>query len=275
MTFKKLIRDTEIYVHLEGAEVRHLLKQFINDSILDFSRLNEWIYLKEHEQIILDGSDSYSLSNLMNGFSGEISLFSGKTMYQKTKYENYIQYSSRTRIYAIYGDNLYVDGSDVTLDFLFKSTGYKYITFPIINIEDLIVHIAGDQTTYLRDKLYLTINGSTGNDAKYTIESFTVTGTSPNIQTNIVINLPTADLTIDGNVLIERDNILEFDTDEVPAIIHYPDVIQKMTALKMFKYLDDAESSDREAALLSLKINTLKSHEKRTEKNGVPKVVKR
>ena len=280
MTFSELVRDTELYIHLEGAEVRHLIKQFISDSILDFVRLKNWSRVNVFETITLDGSGSYLLSNLMNNFSGEIGLYSGATQYTKTKYENYIQYSSKSGLYAIYGDRIYIEGDNVDLTFMFKSTGYKYVAFSIYSYAANEINISGDISSWITNKNSVIVSdsaditGTLTNDGTYTFLTggYAVAGGNTTITT--IETVPNIGIT-NGFLLVKRKNIVEFDTDEAPVIEFYPDVIQKMAALKMFKYLDDAESSDREAALLSLKINTLKADENRTEKMGVPHIVKR
>jgi len=216
----------------------------------------------------------------MNNFSGEIGLYSGATQYTKTKYENYIQYSSKSGLYAIYGDRIYIEGDNVDLTFMFKSTGYKYVAFSIYSYAANEINISGDISSWIINKNSIIvadsvdITGALTNDGTYTFldGNYTVAGGNTTITT--IETVPNIGIT-NGFLLVKRKNIVEFDTDEVPVIVFYPDIIKVFTAYKILSHLDDDISSSKEWRILQNKIKILEEDENRTEKMGVPHIIKR
>jgi len=113
MTFQALIRSIQLYVHLENPEITHLIKDWINESILEFCRINEWEKLKVSDKITLDGTGEYSLDNtlLSSVFAGEIALLnSAGEKLTKFNYDTYLATPSKAGIWAVFGNKLYVEG---------------------------------------------------------------------------------------------------------------------------------------------------------------------
>ena len=65
MTFSELVRQTELYLGMEGQEPAYMIKQFINESIIEFCNMHEWQKLKMSDVIILTNANSYDLSVLL------------------------------------------------------------------------------------------------------------------------------------------------------------------------------------------------------------------
>lgn len=270
MNYKNLYRDVELYLNMEGADARYHIKSFINDAIIDFVRLYNWQFSMVKETVQLDGSGLFSLSNLENRFAGEINLFVGSNLYTKLDFSIYNQSPSPSGYYSLFGNDLYI-GGDSEIDFIYKTTGYKYTEFNITGFSGNGFVIAGNQTEYFREKTSIGIRRSTANDSIYTIVSVNYTTDTIIEVSEIIPDL----ITIDGVVAIERSNILEFDTDEVVITEHYSDVIKHLTALKMLYYLGDMEEYRKEENLTLFKVQGLKKHENRMNKEGMLKVIAR
>jgi len=135
MIFKDLYRGIELYLHIQGTEARYLIKDFINESILDFLRLKEWERAKTVEDIALDGSGQYDLDTILtNFFGGEIALLTeGGMELKKYNYDTYLQLTNKTDTYALLGNILFVEGDGVTLKFIYKTMGNPY---PLVNDDD-------------------------------------------------------------------------------------------------------------------------------------------
>ena len=128
MTYQSLARDIELYLHIQGAKTRALIKSFINEAILDFLRTKEWKKAKAAYSLALNGTGSYDLSTLVPDFEGEIMLLdSDGVEYQKNEYETYLQYTNKTNLYSILGTTLYVEGdTGTTLTLMYISRGTDY-----------------------------------------------------------------------------------------------------------------------------------------------------
>lgn len=66
---------------------------------------------------------------------------------------------------------------------------------------------------------------------------------------------------------------LSDDTDEIPALIYYTDVIKKFVIVKFLDFMN--EDSSRENNLLALKIESLKRGENRGRNSGMPQMIQR
>lgn len=64
-------------------------------------------------------------------------------------------------------------------------------------------------------------------------------------------------------------------TQEPKALIHYYDIIKRMVAVRMLKYLEDHENAKIEQQEMLFDIQELKKAENRAEKNGKPKTIVR
>jgi len=196
MTYYDLVRNIELYLHIQGSEARYLIKDFINSSILDFIRIFEWKYTRNSDIITLNGSGQYDLSTVLSmPFYGELSLLSKSGQeYTKYNYDTYLRLTSKAYAYAIFGNNLYVEGNNNDLTFLYVTPGTPY---------------------------------------------------------------PLAD-----------------DDDENLVTLYYWDIIKKMTIIKMLNYLDD-ETVAKEENDLKFKLVSLKEQERRIQKQGKFKMVRR
>lgn len=138
MKFSQLVREIELYLHIQGTENRNLVKGFINDSSLEFLRLGEWDKCKKMDVITLDGTDVYPLNGtgriLTNVFHAELGLInsSGETYY-KVDYNTYLISTEKEYLWSIFGNELYVTGDAVDLNFLYKTPG---VIFPLSNDDD-------------------------------------------------------------------------------------------------------------------------------------------
>jgi len=144
MIFQDLLREIELYLHIDNEESRYLIKSFINESITDFVRLREWEELKKVVDITLTGAGSYSLNSLTDPFEGEIALLTeGGNEYHKWDYKNYLQLSSKSQQYAISGKILYVTGSTGTLKLNYISRGIP-LTLVLDTDENLVTKYYAD-----------------------------------------------------------------------------------------------------------------------------------
>lgn len=189
MNYGNLVNEIRLYLSMQGTEMMHMIKSFLNESIIDFVRIYEWEKSKVAEIITLDGSGSYDLSAVLtNPFEGEIGLIdsSGAEM-QKFDYKMYATLDDKTGYYSIFGNTLYVGGTTGDLTFMYISPGNPY---PLVN-----------------------------------------------------------------------------DTDENLITLYYWQIIKKMTASYMLKYISDPQAAE-EDKMIAFKINSLRSMENRTRKQG-------
>ena len=131
MQFLQLIREIELYVHMEGDKIREMIKRHINEAILDFLRTKEWDKVKAIATFTLDGSGSYAISTgatpIAADFEGEIGLFNDSgTEFTKLGYPYYLRAENRAEAYSILGDNLYVDGNSGDLTLIYVARGAQY-----------------------------------------------------------------------------------------------------------------------------------------------------
>jgi hypothetical protein len=128
MTFKEIVREVEKYCHVEGANIRELIKGFINESVLDFIRLDEWKWTEAVDTISLDDSDTYDLiAELSNPFHGEIALVdSSGEEYVKLSYKDYLRTPDKTYYWAIMNTTLYCTGNNLDVHLIYKTTGDGY-----------------------------------------------------------------------------------------------------------------------------------------------------
>jgi hypothetical protein len=129
MQFGALVTEVKNYVRVQGADNEELIKDFINESILDFIKLDEWKHTRQIETITLDGSGSYSLAAFTSGqFWGEIELVKADngSKYDKYDYKEWIRATDKNNLYSIFGGNLYVEGDGFDLSFLYIDQGSPY-----------------------------------------------------------------------------------------------------------------------------------------------------
>lgn len=128
MTFKNLIRGVERYIRMKGNRIHEMIKDMINESVLEFIRLEEWRMIKVAETITLDDSGSYDLSSLLiKRFDGELALLnSAGNEFQKYDYKTYLQLSSKDKFYSLLGAVLYVEGTGEDLTLVYITAGEDY-----------------------------------------------------------------------------------------------------------------------------------------------------
>jgi len=128
MNFGLLRRSVELYVHLEGTKQRKLIEDFINDSVLEFLRLDEWNKCIKTDVISLDDSNVYDLTDmqniLSNVFHAEVELVDENDQtYYKVDYKTYIKSADKRYLWAIEGTNLYITGTATDINFVYKTPG--------------------------------------------------------------------------------------------------------------------------------------------------------
>jgi hypothetical protein len=128
MTYKELIREVQKYLHIQGASSEDLIKGFINESILDFARLDEWEKMKKTEIISLDDSNSYDLNTVLTEpFHGELNLVTeAQDEYLKLAYNLYLTAEDKSEYWSVDGLTLYVTGKDLDVNFQYISLGADY-----------------------------------------------------------------------------------------------------------------------------------------------------
>lgn len=131
MIYIDLIREIELYTHMEGAQIREMIKRHINEAILDFLRMKEWEKVKNVVSVALNGSGAYTITGgatpIAADFEGEIELLdSGGIPYSKVGYSLYLQHSDKSGVYSILGDTLYVEGDSGTLTLIYIARGDEY-----------------------------------------------------------------------------------------------------------------------------------------------------
>jgi hypothetical protein len=127
MTFQEIIQAVEFDTRMRGTDdnTKYLIKREINNAILAFVRLHEWIQCRVMETITLTDATSYDLSSLLsNYFAGEIALFAMAQRYTKKGLDYYQLLTTKTNYYAVAGGVLYVQGDAGTeLSFLYNTPG--------------------------------------------------------------------------------------------------------------------------------------------------------
>lgn len=126
MVFSEIKRRVYAYLHFqENAELKDMVNQFVNESIIDFIRLQTWSKTIVAEDLLLDNSDSYDLATLTNFFDSEVALVNpdANVEYDKYNYKNYLELVTKTNKYAVLADTIYVTGDDTTLKLFFNSPG--------------------------------------------------------------------------------------------------------------------------------------------------------
>ncbi len=262
MTFQNLYRQVERYLNMEGADVRNHIKDFINDSIIDFIRLYNWEYSRTIEDITAV-SEIFNLNDLSGRHSSILDIFTGSTRLKKISYIR-----SRTSVmsgtYSVVGNILYLPGpGDYSI--LYKSFGSRYIDFVIVSMADFIITVSGNIIDYLRpqSEVFLPSGNSHG------IVSYDIVDGNTDIEVDTEVG------ETEPVLLIEKDSILQYDTDSVAVIQHYGDIIKHLTALKMLNYLGDTDEAGKEERIIAMKIDTLKRHENRSDKEGRDMVIAR
>jgi hypothetical protein len=138
MTLAEIINDISHYLRVRGTEQQYMFRSFLNDSILDFLRLDEWERCKSSYTLTLDGSLSYNLDTLLAGsgsnvfdpFFGEIALFQSGQSLIKKNYENYISLDEQEGYWAMLGNTIYIIGDGDTAELVYKSPGWP---FPLLD----------------------------------------------------------------------------------------------------------------------------------------------
>jgi len=137
MTFVQLINKVEKRIKLAGPELRYRIKDFINDAILDFIRFYNWRYAQQVATFTTDDSGSYPLTTgvtpiiTSDPFYGEIELIrdgKGDTQkyFRKVSYREYVRNVSKTRLWSIFNDTLYIIGTDQDLTLFYLTPGDPY-----------------------------------------------------------------------------------------------------------------------------------------------------
>jgi len=142
MTLAELTLEIEQYINLRGSTITELARQFINESIIEFSNLYNWRFIKIVDVITLDGSEEYDLDDtiLSSTFLRELKLFrtyasventaDKSTNYRKLEYENYVQLADKTYYYAIFGEKIYISGNSGDLQFMYITPG-DFTNYPL------------------------------------------------------------------------------------------------------------------------------------------------
>lgn len=123
MQFSVLVTAVQNYVRITGTDMLPVIKDFINESIIEFVRLRDWRMLKAFDTITTDGTGYYDLPD---DFLREIDLFSSEMRYNKREYSGYVLDQNKTYLYSVFGDKIYVDGTGASLTFLYLSKGDPY-----------------------------------------------------------------------------------------------------------------------------------------------------
>lgn len=123
MTYLELRTEISNYVRVNSADMTSRINEFINESIIEFVRRNEWIHTKKVYELTLDGSDSYSVPTY---FYGELGLYSTDREYDKKTYTRYVRETDKSYLYSIYNSYIYVSGSSGTLYFEYLTKGDPY-----------------------------------------------------------------------------------------------------------------------------------------------------
>lgn len=133
MTFVDLLKRIERYIRLDSPEIRYVLKDFVNDAIVDFIRIWDWQYLIKSAPFTTDGSDSYNIATIIGDdpFYGAIEMFrpgisdTGKS-FKKVTYSEYVKALDKSSIWATSGGLLYREGTGEDLIFFFLTPGDPY-----------------------------------------------------------------------------------------------------------------------------------------------------
>jgi hypothetical protein len=273
MIYRELKQAIELYTHVSSSEIAELTKQFVNESVLTFSRMYPWEKLKVSETISLNGSGSYVLDNsiLRNVFGFEINLVSMEL--EKVNYEDYSKLDDKTGYWSILGDTLYVEGDDTDLTFIFISPGQYPKEHTIFNVDtgDKQFIIANDVRPYFKAGKKIFVSGSTGNDGTYTVISIGYDDISTFL--NVSETIPSA--VVDGTVRSSfQYPFIGNDYDEINATVYYWDVIKQMVICNIMDYLGD-ETIQKEELNLQRKLSLLKSNENRANNLGKLNIVLR
>lgn len=127
MTFKNLIRSIQVYLHIQDAGNKELIKDFINESILDFIRRDDWLKLHKVYELTLDDTNNYDLTAITEKFYSEISLLTeGGDKMTKLDYKNYLRATDKTGYWSIVGNTVYVTGTDTTASLVYLAIGENY-----------------------------------------------------------------------------------------------------------------------------------------------------
>ena len=125
MIFETITNDIRLYLHVQGNEMVVMIKEFVNDAIMEFVRMKEWEMTKVVENIPLDGSGNYLLSTfLTNLFQGEIALYNAAgAELQKMSWEMYNQTTDKQGYWAMLGGSLYTEGTGVNVSLMYCTMG--------------------------------------------------------------------------------------------------------------------------------------------------------
>jgi len=136
MIFSDFLITVERYLLIEDADVRTegILKSIINDSIMEFSRIRSWEKLKLFSEITLDDSNSYLFTDILTDYFIGEQFLTSETGQEYTKYnlKIYNTLSSKANTYSIYGDKLYIQGTEIVLGFYYLGLS----TFPLLLDDD-------------------------------------------------------------------------------------------------------------------------------------------
>jgi len=149
MQFSKLVKAVQNYVRMQDDDSKFNIEVFVNESIQEFIREDEWEKLQFSKKFTTDGSDQYSISTIIldplldSVFESEIALIDEGNIdavtplspnevavpfreLQKIGFPFYIQEISKGGKYSILGDILHVVGSDRELTFIYSGPGIPF-----------------------------------------------------------------------------------------------------------------------------------------------------
>jgi len=278
MLYKDFRRLIERYLHMEDPELAVQIKDFTNESILEFCRKYEWRMNSVNEDLTLDGSNSYNLSNILfHVFAWEIALInSSGAELSKYSYREYIKLFSKADSWAMAGNILYVQGDASVLTFLFMTPGRIPISHIISGVDIALktFTITGDKVKYYNIGEQFIVNGSTGNDKSgipYTIADVALVSDD----TILTVEDTVANATADGNIIPQYQYPLSGDYHRSEVLDAYWDVIKSMVIVKVLDYVNDQEAMQKEEMNLQRKLIELKGGENRANNQGKPQYVVR
>jgi len=136
MTFAQLIKKVEKRVRYESPELRYRIKDFINEAILEFMDIRDWAELVKSANLTTDDSGSYTLASIVGSdyFYGTVGnnplIRDGKNdtekYFRRTSYQQYINATPKTRLWAINQKSLYIDGTGQDLTLFYLTPGEEY-----------------------------------------------------------------------------------------------------------------------------------------------------
>ena len=128
MQLSELTKDIRLYIRLEGEDLNSRIKSFINDACIQLPRKDEWAHLDQSATFTTDDSGSYEIADFIpEPYVGITHLLQDQQApITKTTYLDYLQSSTRTSMWAVHGQYLYIEGTDEQYNVLYSSCGTPY-----------------------------------------------------------------------------------------------------------------------------------------------------